>query len=141
MQHVIIPDTYLDLLNGPIVASIATIMPNGYPQVTPVWCLLKEGMIYTTTGRNFQKRRNMSNNPKVTLFIFHPMNHLRYLEIRGIVDEISEEGAIACLDELCMIYTGMTPYYGKLVDASLKDEEHQVLVKIRPIRVNGRDFR
>lgn len=135
-----IPSDFMDLVNGSFVAHLSTIMPNGYPQTTPVWCMYEDGYLVTTTGKPFQKRKNMERNPNVTFFVYNPDNHLRYIEIRGKVETISEDNSIEYLDKLSLMYTGKAPYYGVIVDASLAETEGQVLVMVRPTRVNANDF-
>jgi PPOX class probable F420-dependent enzyme len=88
MPHVI-PEKYLDLFKKPAFASLATLMPNGHPQVTPVWCDFQEGHVLVNSARGRQKDRNMRRDPHVALSIQDPENPYRYLEIRGRVTDIS----------------------------------------------------
>jgi pyridoxine/pyridoxamine 5'-phosphate oxidase len=64
-----IPETHLDLLNGPRVAALTTLMPDGQPQSNLVWCDYDGESARVNTTRQRQKGKNMLANPKVTLFI------------------------------------------------------------------------
>lgn len=130
-----IPENYLDLVNCPRVAALTTIMPDGRPQTTVVWCDFDGEFVQVNTMRGFRKEKNMRANPKVTLLCFDPREPLRSLEVRGSVIEMTEEGALEHLDELSEKYTGARPYFGKCVPAELKETETPVLCKILPSHV------
>jgi PPOX class probable F420-dependent enzyme len=85
--------------------------------------------------RGFRKERNMHLNPKVTVLAYDPRHPLQYLEVRGIVVEMTEKGALEQLDEVSRLYTGQSPYFGKCVPESLKEVEVPVLCKITPLHV------
>ena len=91
--------------------------------------------------RGFRKEKNMQRDPKVTLLCYDPHQPLRYLEVRGKVVEMTEEGALAHLDQLCKRYTGRAPYFGECVPAEFQESEVPVLCKIRPIHVVTLDAR
>ena len=78
-----IPDRYRDLFTKPAFAHLATLMPDGTPQVTPVWCDLQDGLVLVNTARGRQKDRNLRRDPRVALAISDPSNPYRYLQIRG----------------------------------------------------------
>lgn len=130
-----IPEDFLDLLNGPHVAALATVMPDGQPQTTVVWCNFDGTHVLVNTMRGFRKERNMRANPKVTLLAYDPREPLRYIEVRGTVVEMTEEGALEHLDSLSLLYTGCTPYFGRCVPAELQASEMPVLCRILPTRV------
>jgi PPOX class probable F420-dependent enzyme len=137
----IIPPDFLDLVNGPRVAALTTVMPDGQPQTTVVWCDYDGEFVRVSTMRGFRKEKNMRLNPKVTLLCFDPRQPLRSLEIRGRVELMTEDGALAHLDGLSELYTGASPYFGACVAAELKETEIPVLCKIRPLRVVTLDAR
>ena len=85
--------------------------------------------------RNFRKEKNMRANPQVTLLCFDPRRPLRSLEVRGIVVEMTEIGAMEHLDGLSLLYTGQAPYFGACVPAELRQTEFPVLCKIEPRHV------
>jgi len=130
-----IPDDYLDLLNGPHPAALTTVMPDGQPQTTVVWCNFDGMHVLVNTMRGFRKEKNMRANPKVTLLAYDPGQPLRYIEVRGEVVEMTEEGALAHLDQLSLLYTGRAPYFGECVPAELQATEIPVLCKILPHQV------
>ena len=130
-----IPASFLDLIQGPRVAAFTTLMPDGSPQTTPVWCNFDGTHVLVSTMRGFRKEKNMRANPKVTLLCYDPRKPLRSLEVRGLVVEMTEEGAMEHLDGLTELYTGKRPYFGECVPAELKDVEITVLCKILQIHV------
>ena len=136
-----IPDNFLDLINGPPVAALTTIMPDGTPQTTVVWCDFDGVYVRVNTMRGFRKEKNMRANPKVTLLCFDPHEPLRSLEVRGTVVHMTEEGAMEHLDNLSERYTGTRPYFGACVPAELKETEIPVLCHILPIHVVTLDAR
>lgn len=93
-----IPNNYLDLVNCPRVAALTTVMPDGRPQTTVVWCDFDGEFVRVNAMRGFRKEKNMHANPKVTLLCFDPYEPLRFLEIRGLVIEMTEKGAMEHLD-------------------------------------------
>ncbi len=135
-----IPESHRNMIDSTICVALSTIMPDGLPQTTPVWCSYDGEYVYVNTMRNFRKAKNMRANPKVTILAYEPNNSLRFLEIRGTVVEMNEAGAIAHLDQLAEAYTGTSPYFGQVVPAELKEKETPVLCKIAPTRVIAEDF-
>ena len=106
-----IPESYLDLFSGKkSFANLATVMPDGSPQVTPVWFDYKDGKVLVNTARGRVKDRNMTQNAKVALAISDPENPYRHIQVRGRVVGITEEGADAHIDSLAMKYMGLDKY-------------------------------
>lgn len=141
MAGIPIPSAFLDLVNGPRVAALTTLMPDGQPQTTVVWCDYDGTYVRINTMRGFRKEKNMRANPKATLLCFDPRQPLRSLEVRGVVVEMTEEGAMAHLDGLSLLYTGAAPYFGACVPAELRQTECPVLCKIEPTHVVTLDAR
>jgi PPOX class probable F420-dependent enzyme len=106
-----IPAAFLDLLTvkAPL-AHLATIQPDGTPQVTPVWFDYTDEKIRvnTTTGR--VKGRNMQEGTKVAMSIVDPDNAYRYIQIRGTVTKKSTVGANEHIDSLAKKYLGKDVY-------------------------------
>ncbi len=136
-----IPESHRVLVNGPRVAALTTVMPNGQPQTTVVWCSFDGTHLLVNTMRGFRKEKNMRLNPKVTLLCYDPRQPLRSLEVRGTVVEMTEDGAMEHLDGLSELYTGKKPYFGECVPAALRETEVPVLCKILPTRVTVLDAR
>jgi len=89
----IIPESHRDLLERHIIAAFATIMSDGHPQVTPVWCSYDGTHIIVNATADRQKHKNILRDSRVSIMAFDPDNQFRYIEIRGIVEEITAEGA------------------------------------------------
>ena len=136
-----IPAEFLDLVDCPPVAALTTVMPDGQPQTTVVWCDFDGEYVRVNTMRGFRKERNMRRNPRVTLLCYDPWEPLRYLEIRGEVIEMTETGALGHLDHLSERYTGASPYFGACVPVELGSTETPVLCRIRPTHVYSLDAR
>jgi PPOX class probable F420-dependent enzyme len=110
-QMVAVPDKYLDLLTQKkAFASLATIMSDGTPQVTPVWFDYEGGMVRVNTAKGRVKARNMTEGAAVALAIMDPDNAYRYLQIRGRVGRVTEAGASAHIDSLAKKYLGKDKY-------------------------------
>jgi PPOX class probable F420-dependent enzyme len=124
-----IPDKYRDLLDRPIVVSLATLMSDGPPQVQPVWCSFDGTHILVNTEKGRQKYRNMSRRPAVTILAIDPDDDSRWLEVRGTVVGETEEGANAHIDELARLYLGVDKY------PFHQEGDVRVLFKIAPQRV------
>lgn len=78
----------------------------------------------------------MRRNPRVTLLCYDPRDTRRYLEVRGRVVEMTEEGAGEHLDELASKYAGRPlRYFGDAIPARFAETEHPVLCRIRPTHV------
>src|SRR5690349_6643060 len=105
-----IPEEFRDLFERPVVASLATLLPDGSPQVTPVWCDLDGGFIRVNTAKERQKYRDMVARPQVTIMALDPENWGRYIEVRGRVARWTEEGADAHIDHLAKKYLGAVSY-------------------------------
>ena len=136
-----IPKEYLDLIDCPPVAALTTVMPDGRPQTTVVWCDFDGVFVQVNTMRGFRKEKNMRANPKVTLLCFDPCEPLRFLEVRGRVVEMLDEGAMAHLDGLSKRYTGAEPYFGGCVPVELRETELPILCRILPNHIVTMDAR
>jgi PPOX class probable F420-dependent enzyme len=133
---VVIPRSHRDLVECPRVAALTTVMPDGSPQTSVVWCDFDGQFVRVNTMRGFQKERNMRRDPKVALLCYDPREQLRYLEIRGLVVAMTHTGAAAHLDVLASNYLGRpVRYFGDVVRADLADVEVPVLCQIKPVRV------
>lgn len=104
-----IPQSFLDLADCPRVAALTTVMPDGQPQTTAVWCNFDGEHVLINVMRGFRKEKNMRRNPRVTLLCYDPREPLRSLEVRGRVVEMTEVGAREHLNDLCLRYTGKSP--------------------------------
>ena len=132
-----IPQSHLDLIDGPYTVALTTVMPDGQPQTTPVWCNRKAANIYINVMKGFRKEKNMRLCPKVSLLIYDPKNPLRNIEIRGCIVEMTEEGAIEHNDELTRLYMNKpdAKFFGDYVPAEMQSKYKPVKVKIMPIHI------
>jgi len=85
-------------------------MPNGSPQVTPVWFDYTGGMIRVNTAKGRVKARNLREGAPVAMSILDPDNPYRYIQIRGRVKRCVEEGADRHIDSLAKKYLGKDKY-------------------------------
>ena len=123
--------SYRDILDKKGFAHLATVGDDGRPQVTPVWVDFDGTHVRVNTARGRVKDRNLSKHPEVALSIQDPDNPYRYVQIRGRVAEMTEQGADAHIDALAKKYLGQDRYPNR------QPGEKRVLVKITPERVQG----
>jgi PPOX class probable F420-dependent enzyme len=126
-----IPEAYRDLFQKRAFAHLATIMRDGTPQVTPVWCDYDGTHIRINSAKGRVKDANMRRNPHVALEIMDPDNPYRYLAVRGRVAEITEIGADAHIDSLAKKYLGQDRYPYR------SPGERRVIYKIQPEQVSS----
>lgn len=106
-----IPENFLDLLTRKkAFAHLATVMADGSPQNTPVWFDYTDGKIRVNAARGRTKVRNMPVGAKVALSIMDPDDAYRYVQLRGTVTHVTEDGAEAHIDSLAKKYLGQDKY-------------------------------
>jgi len=105
-----IPAAFHDLTEKKAFANLATLMPDGSPQVTPVWFDVANGRVRVNTAKGRVKARNMQDGSPVALSILDPDNPYRYMQIRGRVVRETEQGADAHIDALAKKYLGKDKY-------------------------------
>ncbi|MFV0129186.1 PPOX class F420-dependent oxidoreductase [Streptomyces sp. HMX112] len=130
----VLSDRLKELLDSPVFVSMATVQPDGSPQVSPVW-VKRDGdqvLISTTVGR--RKERNLRRDPRVTVMLQPFDAPYTYAEIRGTA-ELSAEGGQELIDELSVKYTGKK--YAEFNPAAGEDAP-RVVVRITPHRIVGR---
>ena len=129
---VAIPDQYKDLLTGKkAFASLATLMPDGTPQVTPVWFDWDGNNLMFNSARGRQKDKNVRRDSRVTMTIIDPENPYRYVEVRGRVTDITQEGAADHIDKMAKKYLDKDKY------PFAQPGEVRVLYTVRPEKVQG----
>lgn len=127
-----IPDQYKDLLTvKKAFASLGTLMPDGQPQVTPVWFDYDGKNFIVNSARGRQKDLNIRRDPRVTLAIIDPENPYRYVEVRGRVTDITQKGAREHIDKMAKKYLGKDTYPWS------KPDEVRVLYMVKPEKVHG----
>jgi PPOX class probable F420-dependent enzyme len=128
MSIKLIPESHSDLLRNEVraYAYLATIMGDGTPQVTPVWFNTNEDFILINSVKGRVKDRNMRQRSFIAVVIQDPNNPFRYLQVRGRIVEITEQGARQHINILAGKYTGKAEY--KLNDPN----EVRVIYMLRP---------
>jgi PPOX class probable F420-dependent enzyme len=126
-----IPKEFRGILDKRAFVHLGTRMPDGSPQVTPVWIDYDGEFILVNSARGRQKDRNMRRNPAVALSIQDPDDPYRYVQVRGHVVEITTEGGDEHIDKLMKKYTGKDQYPWK------QPGEVRVIYKIAPEKVSG----
>lgn len=121
-----IPEKFADLFHKKAFASLATVMPDGRPQVTPVWVDYDGRYVLVNSARGRKKDQNMRRDPRVSLAILDPDNPYRYVEIRGRVTEVTEQGASQHIDKMAKKYLDKDKY------PFAQPGEVRVLYKIEP---------
>jgi PPOX class probable F420-dependent enzyme len=101
-----IPEGYAHLLDLPVYGHLATVRPDGSPQVNPMWFAWDGEVLRFTHTTKRQKYRNVKANPHVAMSIVDPDNPYRYLEIRGVVEDIVPDPTGAFYMELNNRYSG-----------------------------------
>ncbi|MEP7271097.1 MAG: PPOX class F420-dependent oxidoreductase [Acidobacteriota bacterium] len=124
-------EKYGDLFDKKALASMATLMPSGQPQVTPVWCDFDGDNVLVNTAVGRVKDKNLQRDGRVSLAIIDPDNPYRYLEVRGNVVERTEDGADAHIDRMAKKYLGVDTYPYR------RPGEVRVLYRIKPERLSG----
>jgi PPOX class probable F420-dependent enzyme len=126
-----IPESHHDLLSEEwkAFAFLGTAMADGNPQVTQLWFDVEGEMLRLNTARGRTKERNMANRPRVALAIFDPANPYRYLQVRGMVIELREQGAVEHIRRLSRKYRGTS-------DFPVPAGQVRVMVLIRPDHVS-----
>ena len=104
------PDSYHDLFDKKAFGSFTTLMPDGSPQTTPVWVDYQNGEVWVNSAVGRQKDKNVRRDPRVALAIVDPDNPYRYVEVRGRVREITQDGADAHIDAMAKKYLGKDKY-------------------------------
>lgn len=123
-----IPESHIDLLEGPIVVTLVTVMPDGQPQATPIWTDVEDGHIRVNTVTGRQKHRNLRERKQATVLAIDPKDPMRYIEVRGIVASETAEDGEAVIDKLSRDYLGKDyPWHNP--------DDTRVTFRIAPTRV------
>ena len=119
------------LLREPSHCQLATIMPDGSPQIAQVWVDTDGEHILINTVQGFQKVRNLQRDPRVAVAVSDPADPSRYFQVRGEVVEITAEGGTEHIEKLAQRYLGRPyPWFGGR-------DQVRLVVKIRPDKISG----
>ncbi len=122
---------YQDLLDSKQLIVMATINSDGSPQTSPVWFEFRDEHLFINSAKGRKKDLNLRARPAFSGTIVDPTNPYRYLEVRGEVVEITEEGADAHIDFLAKRYLGVDSYPYR------NAAETRVIYKIKPTHFAG----
>lgn len=124
-----IPAEAQHLLEGKTFAHVATLMPDGAPQVSPVWIDVDDGTVVFNTAEGRLKPKNLRRDPRVAISVTNPENPYESLLIRGQATELTREGADDHIDALAKRYMGVDEYPLR------QPGEERLIVRIQPEKV------
>jgi PPOX class probable F420-dependent enzyme len=102
-----LPEELRTLLEGPNIAHIATLLPDGSPHSVAVWAGLTDGRAYFFTQEHSRKARNLREDPRVAVSIVAHDNPYATGWLRGrVVESVEGDDALVLIDELALKYTG-----------------------------------
>ena len=131
-----IRDSHRDLLEGTVVATFVTMLPNGAPHATPTWVDYDGEFVLVNTVEGRRKERNVRADPTVAVCLVDPENTSRYLSVTGVVEERTTEGAVEHIHELARRYRGVEEY-----PYLEEDPGDRLLLKVRPLLVLTNAYR
>ena len=135
MNSIPVPESHLDLLTRPLTAVLTTLMPDGQPQSTLVWCIYDGECASVDFSRSSQKALNLKRDPRLTLFVVDTEHTSRYIEIRGMA-ELTEEGAAQHRNRVHLKYTGIPHDNGDENRPGMTENDRRVICRIRALRIN-----
>jgi PPOX class probable F420-dependent enzyme len=104
-----LPEDLLDLLRRPSPCFVATLMPDGSPQLTQTWVTTDGEHIVVNIVEGMQKAKNLARDPRVALNVVDPDEVFRFYAVRGRAVSMTTEGGAESIDEISQKYLG-TPY-------------------------------
>ncbi len=132
-QALLVPETYRDLFERPIVVALITLMPDGQPQATPIWADYDGMYVRVNSARGRQKDKNMQLGARVTILVIDPEDTGRWLEVRGKIAEVTEVGAVEHVNALNLKYEGHSDFFANKEE---QDKARRVTYKIEPLHIN-----
>ena len=118
------------LLGEPAFCQLATIMPDGSPQITQVWVDTDGEHVLINTNEGSQKEKNVRRDPRVAVNVVDPTNAWRIATVRGRVVEVTTEGAVEQIDRLAKKYLGADTY------PFHRPGRVRTIIKISPEKIN-----
>lgn len=126
-----IGEAALAIIDGKNFAHVSTLLPDGSPQVTPVWVDAKDGMVRINSAEGRKKVKNLREDPRIAIEINNHENPYEYVEIRGKVVEFTHDGADEHIDALAKKYLDADSYPFR------NAAEQRVTIVIEPEKVLG----
>jgi PPOX class probable F420-dependent enzyme len=113
-----------------VLAHVATLGPDGAPQVTPVWAMLDGDDIIINTALGRAKARNLASDSRVAVSLTDPDDPYTAIVVRGSVTGFTTEGGDEVIDQLAKKYMGVDSYPMR------REGEIRVTVRISPERIS-----
>jgi PPOX class probable F420-dependent enzyme len=126
-----LPEQAKRILDKKTFAHLATLMPDGSPQVTPVWVDYEGDRIVVNTAEGRVKPQNVRNDPRVALSATDPDNPYEAVIVRGRVDEVTHEDADEHIDSMAKKYLDRDRYPFR------QSGEQRVKIYVEPEVVKG----
>lgn len=128
-----LPTRLKEILDDKVFVAVATIQPDGRPQVSPVWAKRDGDEVLISTTRGRRKTLNMERDPRVTVLVNPPEEPYSYAEIRGTATLV-EDPSGELIDELSLKYTGKR--YAEF-NAAAAEDAPRVIVRVSPRKIVG----
>ncbi|MFZ0895366.1 MAG: PPOX class F420-dependent oxidoreductase [Candidatus Nitrosopolaris sp.] len=118
------------LLEGRNLAFVATLMKDGWPQITPTWVDIEDGKILVNTAEGRLKQKNISRDGRIAISVADQNNPYHMVTVRGRVVEQTNAGADEHIDKLAKKYLGVEKY------PLHSPNEKRIIIKIKPERIH-----
>ena len=125
-HEAIVPESHADLLERPLFAHLATVRPDGAPQSSVMWFDWDGSVLRITHTKTRQKFANLGQDPRLAMSIADPEDGYRSLEVRGVVEDVTDD------DENASFYKALQHRYG--MDYAVRDASVRVVMTIRPTK-------
>jgi len=122
---VAVPDGYESLLQRPLYGHLATVRPDGRPQVNAMWFDWDGEVLRFTHTTKRQKYQNITTNPNIAMSVLDPDNPYRFLEVRGTVEKITP-------DPTGEFYLHLNDRYQGPLTEPPADKADRVILVVRP---------
>ena len=117
------------LIGRPVLASLATVNPDGSPQATPLWVDLDGDDVRFNTAQHRKKARNLTRNGRVAVTVIDPDDPYNVVAFEGTVVDVTTEGADDHIDSLAHKYLGVDSYPNR------REGEVRITVRVRTDRI------
>jgi PPOX class probable F420-dependent enzyme len=121
------------LIARPVLASLATLNPDGSPQITPLWIDLDGDDVVFNTSQSRKKARNLERDGRVAVTVIDPDDAYNVVALRGHVTEITTDGADAQIDAMAKKYLGVDSFPGRREG----DARIRIVVRVDHIAMQG----
>ncbi|MGB1252879.1 MAG: PPOX class F420-dependent oxidoreductase [Candidatus Promineifilaceae bacterium] len=130
-----IPDSHRDLFDKPICGILTTVDPNGQPQNSVIWCDYDGEHVRVNTAAGRKKDRNVRHNQKVALIVVDPNDEMRWIDVRGFVEQVDHDADCAHIDSLAQQYRGYPQFFGHAAPLEAQATQKRIIFRIKPENV------